>query len=732
MTASNSSLATAQPFVSHRSYTLWRWEPHETKPGQFIKVPVHYDGRTKHSTARPAPPLSAEEARQWQAHHHAQGDTAVGIGFRPSGTGLVCIDIDSCIGPDGWSPGAAAIMARFPGALIEQSVSGRGAHIWVHAPGAPVGRRGQVETPHGKIEMYADGQFIAAGTILGGEVVDHTASVCAMLAEFWPEPVAAGPVAAVAAWSERPEAERAAVLADLRGALQHLDPDNRDEWISTGQALCGLGEEGYHIWAEWSARSTRFPGGDGLDKWETFSGERSDYRSVLAKAQRAGWVNPASRPALPSDAGQVFAAAPAEPVAGAPAGMLLEPPPSRLAELSFMAAAGGEIKPTIASIEAALMGPEAGVRIAYDVFKDRISISVKDQPWRPLRDTDYGRLRAAFERRGFKAVPAEAMATAVAMVAEANQFDSLTQWAESLTWDGVPRIERVLPDYYGAEDTPYTRAVGVYMFTALGGRALVPGAKADMAVIMVGLQGARKTSSLSVLVPEQHMFGEVDLGKDEDVIARKLRGKSVIELAEMRGFKGRDADANKAWVSRRWEEWTPKYKEFTTTYHRRCLVIGTANDEEQLDDPTGARRFLPARVGAVNVEALERDRDQLWAEGVARFKQSGIAWQEAERLAKDEHHKFEVVDERLALVAEFMAAVPEPLLGGERFTTPRSERPIRGIDVLTGAWRIPHGQITKSHQMDLAKIMKKLGYVRTTIRVGSETPKVWVATGKKH
>ena len=755
MTDFNSTLLCREPFARHTAFTLWRLDPHPTEPQtkRPVKVPVHYDGVTRHQTGRPAtatkpaippnpaPPLTAQQAMQWAAHHHANGAPArpdqigyIGTGFRPAGTGLVCVDMDDCVTADGWTPGALALMARFPGALIEQSTSGRGLHIWFTMTGEMPGRRGQVQTPIGKLEIYSDGQFIACGTVLAGDAsIDHTAAAQALLFEFWPV-TAPSKVAAPSDWSEKTPEQQAVTLAELRSALAAgWDPDNRDDWQRAGHALSTLDEDGYRLWAEWSATSKVFPGGAGLDKWDGFRAERTDYRSVFAQAQRSGWVNPAQRPALPGDASAVFAVA-TDAHAGLPAGAVLTPPPGRAvaaaAGLSFMAASEGAIKPSVATVETGLLSPEAGVKIAYDVFKDRISISVKDGPWRPLRDTDYGRLRAAFERQGFKAVPQEAMQTAVAMVAETNQFDSLTEWAQGLRWDGVKRAARLLPDYYGAEDTPYTRSVGEYAFSCLGGRALDPGAKADMAIIMVGLQGAGKTSALEVLVPEPDAFGEVDLGKDEDVIARKLRGKCLIELAEMRGFKGRDADANKAWVSRRKEEFVPKYKEFTTVYQRRCLIVGTANDAEQLDDPTGARRFLPVMVGQVDRVALERDREQLWAEGVHIYKTSGIAWREAERLAKAEHHKFEVVGEKQAVVEAFMASPPTPKPGEQLLTTPRSEHPIRGVDILTGCYGMAVSQIKKADEMDLAKIMKRLGYHRADVFQNGKNIKMWVKVAK--
>jgi predicted P-loop ATPase len=317
------------------------------------------------------------------------------------------------------------------------------------------------------------------------------------------------------------------------------------------------------------------------------------------------------------------------------------------------------------------------------------------------------------------------MHTAVDLVAERNQFDSAVDWCRSLVWDGVCRIDKAMSTYFGCEDTPYTRAVGTYLFTALAGRALVPGCQADMAIVLIGLQGARKTSAIAAISPSPEAFGEVNLSKTDEQLAYILRGKLVIEIAEMRGITGRDSESTKAWVTRRVEEWREPYKRMTTKYPRRAILLGSANEIELFDDPTGERRWLPTIAGRTDVAALERDRAQLWAEGVARFTVDGIAWQEAERLATAEHGKFIVSDEWAGIIAHWLEAMPLPVAGQIPSPFKNGEIPISLHEMAWQALGLKKSDITMREEKRIGKILRYAGYEKIVVRDGQILGKKW-------
>lgn len=177
---------------------------------------------------------------------------------------------------------------------------------------APLQKR-RIVTSAGAIELLADGQqFVACGTHKSGarykwdsgEIPDFVVVDAAWLDALWAdleqrfgvEPAAVATAPATVHDSrgaiDLDDVVPPAVIDDLRSALGALNAEDYHAWIAIGQALRGLGDTGFGLWASWSATAPNFDA-DALDaKWASFSGDRTGYRAIFAKAQAAGWKNP--------------------------------------------------------------------------------------------------------------------------------------------------------------------------------------------------------------------------------------------------------------------------------------------------------------------------------------------------------------------------------------------------------------------------------------------------------
>lgn len=384
----------------------------------------------------------------------------------------------------------------------------------------------------------------------------------------------------------------------------------------------------------------------------------------------------------------------------------------------------GEIEPVIENVVRGVSVPAlSGFDVRYDLFRAETMVAERPDEWRPFHDSDGVRMRINLASARFKPIGKDMMRDAIMATAWERQFDTARIWLEEVVpaWDGVPRIERSLSTYFRADDTEYTRACGEYLWTALASRVLDPGCQADMALVFVSPeQGMRKSSGVAALSPSRDFFGEVNLEVRDADLSRKLRGKLVIELAEMRGLKTRDSESIKAWVTQRYEEWTPKFMEANTKFARRCILIGTTNDEQFLGDPTGERRWLPMKVkGQAHTALLERDRLQLWAEGRDRWRAEGQLWEKAEKLAKKEHGAFKEHDTWEDAIREWLGEVAMD------DTTPLTKGFVRSSEVLTGALGFDPKHVKKSEEMRVARALAAVGMVRGDFWHDGKSIKGW-------
>lgn len=398
---------------------------------------------------------------------------------------------------------------------------------------------------------------------------------------------------------------------------------------------------------------------------------------------------------------------------------VIEPKAGELGTPTFKRGKGNDSASILATVTNAVLALShadlIGMRIAHDIFRDEMMVSRPGvDEWRAITDADMVTLRMAMERLGFKAAPKELARDAAVRVAADNEFDTAILWASSLKWDGVPRIERFLVTYLGCEDTPYARAVGRYMWSAMAGRALVPGVQADMAPIFKGGQGLRKSSLIRALVPSDEFYAEVDFSAKEEDTVRNLRGVLVAEIAELTGLHTRAMESIKKFMTRRVEKWVPKFKEFSTSFKRRSVFIGSTNEDEILADTTGNRRWLPVVVSRADVEGVVRDRLQLWAEGAVLFKNSGVCWQDAEALADGAHAHFRIADSWEDAILRWLDSVADDF--DEQTGLKNRDVPFTTEAVLRYALGVTVGDQDRALQRRAASALRSLGYESTTVR----------------
>lgn len=388
----------------------------------------------------------------------------------------------------------------------------------------------------------------------------------------------------------------------------------------------------------------------------------------------------------------------------------------------------GKIKPLLNNFLLWLRDlPRHGDCVRFDIFRDELTWHTATHAARPFTDADYTRLRSRAEQEGFMPLHPTMIRDAVRLVAQEACYDSAQDWLDALpAWDGIDRLSSFCATYLGAAPSAYATSVGRYLWTAMAGRIRVPGAQTDMCVILVSGQGTGKSTSVRTMAPCVDYYAEVSLSDNDADRARLTRGKTLIELAELRGLHTKDMESIKAFVTRRDDEWVPKYFEMRTTYRRRFVMIGTTNDEEMLADSTGARRWLPLRVGIQDIAALRRDHLQLWAQAKDLEAREGIAWKDAHTLAQDEHANFMVSDAWEDVIRDWLR---RPGLDG---VAPADAPFVQVSDIMTECLKLDMGRTRKIEQMRIGDVLKGLGYERRLLRVEGQPARVWIHKSRAH
>lgn len=375
----------------------------------------------------------------------------------------------------------------------------------------------------------------------------------------------------------------------------------------------------------------------------------------------------------------------------------------------------GKIAPTLANVLSILTrDPEWRDVIAWDAFAEapiirreppqRAHDRVAREAGSEWSEADVTRCAAWIATVYGARVGSATVAEAALAAAERHVVHPVREYLAGLKWDGEMRVDTMLVRLAGASDTPASRATARILVVSSVARVMRPGCKADCIPILEGRQGAKKSSLLRALYTARwHSDSPVAMG-DKDAY-QAMRGVWCLELAELEGMRGRDATRIKAFASSAVDYYRPSYARRARAVPRQTVVVGTTNDDQYLEDVTGARRFLPVRITAIDLDAVERERDQLWAEALHRYRAGESWWPEG----TDAHALAREADARY--VGDTWT---EPVI---RWLARQSASDgVLMCEVLAAALGVEIGRQTKREERRVADILRAAGWTRGPLR----------------
>jgi predicted P-loop ATPase len=395
-----------------------------------------------------------------------------------------------------------------------------------------------------------------------------------------------------------------------------------------------------------------------------------------------------------------------------------------------------------ANVITALSNDEAFAgALVFDDFRQEIIVS-RNLPWdesvpplpRAWSDADDVRCAEWLQRREINVAPVM-VSRSVGAVAREVRVHPVRDYLNHLRWDGVPRLAQWTVSYLGADETELNKTFGARWMISAVARVIQPGIKADHMLILEGPQGSKKSSAIKTLAGADWFTDEIaEIGSKD--AAQQMRGIWIIEIAELDAISRAEVSRIKAFLTRTTDRYRPPYERYIVTVPRQCVFAGSVNPETYLRDETGNRRFWPVRCGSIDLDALARDRDQLWAEAVARYR-DGAIWglDEPELVAsakaeQDQRYHADAWDARIDrwLVYE-RRRVNHGYGNYDDWRDEEVERPSPLTDttvgeILEGALSIEPARWTRADQMRVTAYLKARGWERYQVRKG-ESERQW-------
>ena len=301
--------------------------------------------------------------------------------------------------------------------------------------------------------------------------------------------------------------------------------------------------------------------------------------------------------------------------------------------------------------------------LAFNEMEHNI-VALKSLPWREVRgasqwiDADDAALRFYLERI-YGMTGKDRIFDAVNVVAQEHSFHPVRDYLDGCIWDGVPRVDTLLIDCFGAEDNVYTRAVTRKTLVAAVARIYRPGCKFDYMLTLRGPQGIGKSTLFAKLGGA--WFSDTFTTMQGKEAYEQVQGVWIMEVGELAGMRKAEAETIKLYISKQVDRFRPAYGRRLQEFPRQCVFVGTTNEEQFLRDTTGNRRFwvvdTPNEPTTDLWEEMTPDTvQQIWAEAVELYKAGEKLYlpKNLEAMAREVQERYEEENPRAGIVAAYL------------------------------------------------------------------------------
>jgi len=326
-----------------------------------------------------------------------------------------------------------------------------------------------------------------------------------------------------------------------------------------------------------------------------------------------------------------------------------------------------ELENSVDNLMLILMNDPDFANFAYNEMAGRIQVT-GEMPWeRPegnpwWRDADSAQLLVTLDRR-YVPFSERNLNACFVKAADDRKFHPVRDYLDSLpAWDGVCRVETLLPRCLQADDTPYVRAVTRKVLAAAVARIYCPGTKFDSVLVLDGAQGIGKSTLFRLLAGPAYYSETLSLTDMNDKAgAEKLQGYWIAEIGELAGMKKADIEKVKAFLSTSDDMYRPSYGKVVESHPRQTVIIATVNGERgYLRDVTGNRRFWIVKCRQKDpvrrFSFTEEERSQIWAEARHCWQQGEKLYLEGELIRESEEAQRSAMeaDERQGMVEQYL------------------------------------------------------------------------------